>query len=838
MGSTPIPPTIVLDTSPLQGLFRGGVLGLLVEECRTVAIPTAVEQETRAYRRRVADRTRVPDLDEHAGIHVVPIADEDLAAAGAGPLGAYKGTHRYRWRGRDLERPELEAILVAQAKGATLVIEDEIAVRLAREVGLPVASTASLLSALEEAGRIPSAAERARIILASGYHQEDLVRLAGAGAAGGDAYDPAAVEARWQERWRQDRLHRAGDRPRAPKKYVLEMFPSPSGSMHMGHVRNYLAGDVLARYYRMRGFDVLHPFGWDAMGLPVENAAIEDHRHPAARTAENIRAFKADVVRLGLSYDWDREIDTSDPTYQKWSQWFFLEMHRRGLVYRRVGRVNWCPGCAVVLANEQVTEDGRCERSGDPVVERQMPEWALRITSFADALLSGLDTLKGWPSGITDMQRNWIGRSEEVEVDAQGVERTAVRYHLRDWGISRQRYWGTPIPIVYCPACDPEEKGIGVPEAELPVELPEIDVAEVLTGRGAAPLAKVPGFVRTICPSCGGPARREVETMDAFVDSAWYYARYLSPRDQERPFERADADRWLPVDVYVGGPEHAVLHLLYFRFWTRVMKELGLVAVEEPVTRLLVQGIVNGSDGRKMSKRWGNVVSPRALVDRYGADATRLYVMSAGPLENNLDWSDEPIEGCSRFLGRVWKLSQAHPASRKAEPSAEPCDAAVAIRRLSHGCLKRTTDGLERLSFNTAIAGVMETVKALARTNASQGAGVDAAWDEALRLIAVCLSPFAPHFADEIAERHGAREPLARTSWPEPDPALLVADAPRYAIQIDGELRAVVTAAAGAGRAEVEAAARGAPGVSGALEGREVRTVVFVPGRLLNFVLR
>ncbi len=802
------------------------------------------------------------------------------------------------------------------------------------------------------------------------------------------AYDPARIEPKWQQRWAASGVDRAGHRPAAHKKYVLEMFPYPSGNMHMGHVRNYLIGDVLARYYRARGFDVLHPFGWDALGLPAENAAIKDQRHPAERTAENIVTFNSDTQRLALSYDWDREVNTSDPSYYRWNQWFFIKMLERGIVYRRTSRVNWCPGCATVIANEQVKDDGKCERSGDIVEQRDMPEWAFRITAYAEQLLAGLETLKEWPDRITSMQRNWIGKSEGAELEfalpaggairvfttrldtifgctylvvapehplvekiataeqlpkiralvaelknqdaatrtdekaekkgvdtgafainpftgakvpvwvanfvlanygtgavmsvpahdqrdflfakkyglpitqviapikgewqvegaenastedgtlvasgaftgktsaearvgltaeaeKRGIGKKTVNFHLRDWGFSRQRYWGTPIPIVYCEKCDPERKGIPVPLEQLPVKLPDIDVKAVLTGRGEPPLAKVPSFVLTTCPKCGGPARRETETMDTFVDSTWYYARYLSPRDDRAPFERADADRWLPVDVYVGGPEHAVMHLLYFRFWTRVMKEMGLVGVDEPVKRLITQGIVK----------------------KHGADTARLYVMFAGPPENDFDWSDKQVEGCSRFLGRVWKLVQAHLSSAGAPLPAEVSPAAAAIRKIAHKCLKRVTESMEKLSFNTAIAGVMETLNSLNELPAASGADVDGAWNEALRAIATCLSPFAPHFADEVAELYGVKESLQGAPWPEFDPKLVVDDTVSYAVQVNGKLRGEVTVATGSGQAEVEPLARAVDTVKAQFEGKTVKKVIFVPKRLINFVV-
>jgi leucyl-tRNA synthetase len=826
-----------------------------------------------------------------------------------------------------------------------------------------------------------------------------------------DRYEPRSLEPRWQRRWEEAGAFRAGRRPGAEKRYVLEMFPYPSGAMHMGHGRVYTIGDAIARHLRMRGYDVLHPIGFDALGLPAENAAIKDGRHPGERTRENIVAFRQELKRLGFSFDWDREIATCDPEYYRWNQWFFLKMLERDLVYRRQGKANWCTGCQTVIANEQVVDDSRCERCESPVVEKTIPEWAFRITGYAQGLLDGLDRLGQWPERITTMQRNWIGRSDGADVDfalpgqdpirvfttridtifgctyavlapehplvekvttadrlpevrafvermrktdalertgenapkegvftgahavnpftgervpvwianfvlaeygtgavmsvpahdqrdlefarkyrlpvrvviqpaegprlpagdaleraytedgvlegsgpfgglgsaearrrmgahaeAKGFGKAEIRWHLRDWGFSRQRYWGTPIPVVYC-----EAHGIvPVPEKDLPVVLPE---KAIITGTGEPPLAKVPEFVNTTCPRCGKPARREVETMDTFVDSSWYHARYLSPKDDTRPLDPQMARRWLPVDVYVGGPEHAVMHLLYFRFWHRIMHELGLVHEDEPAVRLVTQGIVNGPDGRKMSKRWGNVVTPGPMVDRFGADTLRLFILFAAPPEKDIDWSDEQVEGLFRFLGRVWRIYHARQDCFGADAAAagRASGEFLELRRRTHRTVQRVTEAFEReLKFNTGIAALMELVNALYACE-PRGDPDRAAVREALLALAALLSPFAPHAAEELW--HEVLGPAARDRlladepWPSFDPALVAADTVTIAVQVNGKLRGEVQAPAEAGEAEVRALAQAEERVKAHLSGKTVRKVIFVPRRLVNFVV-
>src|SRR6184192_3863 len=764
--------------------------------------------------------------------------------------------------------------------------------------------------------------------------------------------------------------------------------------MHMGHVRVYAIADVLSRYNRKRGYDVLQPLGWDAFGLPAENAAIKEGLHPRIRTPKNIMTFKEDVQSLGISIDWTREIDTSEPEFYRWNQWFFLRMLERGLVYRRRAKVNFCPSCNTVLANEQV-EEGLCWRCGSKVEEREIPEWAFRITKYADRLLEGLDGLD-WPERVVAMQRNWIGRSDGLEIEfpavrskgdgfrvfttradtihgatyvaaapdhplvqklapaakkaeiaafaekvrvaaravgegaaaaekegldtgirvknpftgdtipvwvanfvlagygtgavmavpahdqrdfefaqkyglpirfvvrpsdeeaafdpakaekaftdygvladsgsfsglpseqarlaiaaeaqRRGIGNPAVNFHLRDWGISRQRYWGTPIPILYCQKCDPEGHGIPVPDEDLPVVLPDIDVKEVLTGKGEPPLAKVTSWVNIDCPSCGGPARREAETMDTFVDSSWYFARYLSPHEDKAPFLREDADRWLAIDTYVGGPEHAVLHLLYFRFWTKVMRELGLCRIDEPAQKLVTQGIVKGRDGEKMSKSKGNVVSPREIIDEFGADTARLFILFAAPAEKDMDWSDEQVQGQHRFLGRVWRLVQ---ASLPKIQGAKANGAVDDLRRRTHKTILRVTQQLERLQFNTAISSLMELSNA-----ATDWQGDPSSLRESLEVLVQLLAPFAPHIANELWPELGRSEELSTLHWPEADPSLVVDDAYQIAVQVNGKLRGEVQVAATAGEAEIRDTAARDPKVAGWLHGKTIKKVV------------
>ena len=823
-----------------------------------------------------------------------------------------------------------------------------------------------------------------------------------------DRYPFRDIEAKWQGVWEARKQFHVDVDPRRPKFYCLEMFPYPSGRIHMGHVRVYAIGDLLARYKWMRGYNVLHPMGWDAFGLPAENAAIEHNVHPAIWTYANIDNMKAQLKKMGISYDWDRELATCDPAYYRWEQLIFIRMLERGLAYRRRSTVNWCPSCQTVLANEQV-EAGRCWRCDSEVTPREIEGWFFKITAYAEELLEWCDRLPGWPERVITMQRNWIGRSEGAEFDlpvagrpeltvrvfttrldtvfgmtyavlapehplvdqvitdpaerarvaafraevareseierlaadrpkrglrlsarivnpfngaalplfiadyvlmgygtgaimavpgedqrdwdfakqhglaiietvkrpegwvgeaytGDGVKinsgfldglsvadakRTAtewlverglgvgkVNFRLRDWGISRQRYWGAPIPVLYCERC-----GM-VPEKEenLPVVLPR-DVQ--LSGKGGSPLADAPAFVNAPCPTCGGRARRETDTMDTFVESSWYFLRYCSPHFEGGMFERAAADYWMPVDQYIGGIEHAVLHLLYARFYTKVLRDLGLTKVDEPFTALLSQGMVI-KDGAKMSKSKGNVVDPDDLIRTYGADTARLFSLFAAPPEKDLDWNDHGVDGASRFLNRVWRFVMAHAqalrgAERVARPSTEP---GRTLRRTIHETIARVTDDIERdFHFNTAISAVMELVNALYAFEAASLDGVASAERAALlregvETVILLLGPIAPHVTEELWAQLGHRESVFAQRWPEADPAALRRAEVTVVLQVDGKVRGRLVVDIDAPEPRVRELALADDRIRPWVGGRAVERVVVVPNRLVNIVTR
>jgi len=834
-----------------------------------------------------------------------------------------------------------------------------------------------------------------------------------------ERYDPQRVETKWSEQWQQDpALYAAELNSTKPKYYVLEMLPYPSGALHMGHVRNYSIGDALARYMWMNGYNVLHPMGWDSFGLPAENAAIKNNTPPREWTLSNIANMKAQMKRLGFAYDWSREVTTCLPDYYRWNQWFFIKLFDQGLAYRKKSKVNWCPKCATVLANEQVV-GGYCWRHEDTLVEqRELEQWFLRTTKYAEELLRDLDKLEGWPEKVRTMQRNWIGRSEGALVDfdlggtvgpagstitvfttridtifgatsvqlapehplvadmtannadlrakvetliaeqrkareagdigeiekhgiftgryaknpfnhealpiwvanyilmdygtgaimsvpahderdyefakkyklpvrvviiptggesdetvmdpplpfasddglvvnsgqfsglnspealkamadfaeKNGFGKATVTFRLKDWGVSRQRYWGTPIPMLYCA----KDGIVAVPEKDLPVLLPEhVDI----TLTGASPLANVPEFVNATCPKCGGPARRETDTMDTFVDSSWYFYRYTNAHNDRAPFDSNEIAYWFPIDQYIGGVEHAILHLIYSRFWTKFMRDLGLVKNDEPVERLFTQGMVI-KDGAKMSKNLGNVVSPDEMVARYGADAARLYSLFAAPPDRDLDWKDSGIEGIHRFLGRVYRFIMRHANSAHesmVETGLAPSPEARQIQRKLHQTMKRVTDDFKgRWHFNTCIAAIMELVNELygVEEKIAQGVVPAALLARVQRDLVLLLAPFAPYLAHELWETLGGKGSLLRAPWPKYDPALAKEEEIEIPVQINGKLRSRIVVPADVDEPFVKERAFADEKVITAMAGKQLVKWIYVPAKLVNIVLR
>jgi leucyl-tRNA synthetase len=829
-------------------------------------------------------------------------------------------------------------------------------------------------------------------------------------------YNPQQVEAKWQRRWEEDRLFEAEPDPSRKKYYVLEMLPYPSGTLHMGHMRNYTIGDVVARYKRMSGFNVLHPIGWDAFGLPAENAAIRRGTPPRDWTNSNIAQMKAVCKRFGFSYDWRREISTCEPEYYRWNQWFFLRLLERGLAYRRQSRVNWCPQCQTVLANEQVI-DGYCWQHEMTLVEvKEIEQWFLRITEYADALLDDIRELAaGWPERVLAMQENWIGKSrgarvrfdmpdglslevfttridtiygvsallvsashpslremltglpgsaaieerlkamrqrstrladietgekegfftgrfvvnpfsgEQVPVwvanfvlaeygtgavmcvpahdqrdyefaekyrlpvkiviqpaqgpaleagqlseayteygvlidsgpytglmslealetmvaaaEAKGFGKAETTYRLKDWGISRQRYWGTPIPVVYC-----EQDGIvAVPDTELPVRLPG-NVA--LTGHGQSPLASDPQFVNTTCPKCGGEARRETDTMDTFIDSSWYFYRYTDPHNGRAPFDKEKVAYWFPIDQYIGGVEHAILHLIYSRFFCKVMNGLGLINHREPVQRLFSQGMVL-KDGAKMSKSKGNVVGAVDMAAKYGCDTGRVYTLFAAPPERDLEWSEQGIEGAARFLNRAYRLVAGHAGelrtlddtdSSHGGGSAPVTAEERRLLRKTHQTLRHVTEDMEgRWHFNTDVAMMMELVNELTDLDRAVKSGAirPKALKKVLEILVLTLSPFAPHLADELWETLGNSGSTLRAPWPAWDAELAQEEEIEIPVQINGKVRSRIQAPAGLNEEEMRRRVLEDPKVAQYLNGRQITKVIIVPEKLVSIV--
>jgi len=827
-----------------------------------------------------------------------------------------------------------------------------------------------------------------------------------------ERYSFPEIESKWQKKWVENKAYQTEENSSKPKYYALAMFPYPSGDLHMGHVRNYSIADVIARYKRMTGHNVLHPIGWDAFGLPAENAAIKHQTPPADWTWKNIANMRRQLQEMGISYDWDREMATCHPGYYKWTQWLFLEFHKHGLVYKKKAAVNWCPSCATVLANEQVV-DGGCERCDTLVTKKSLEQWFFKITDYADVLLQDLDKLPGWPEKVKTMQRNWIGRSEGVEVkfalegrpekiavyttridtlfgvsylvlapehplvlelvsgtdyeadvmafiekmkglneiartstDAEkeglfigayclnplsgkrvpiwianyvlveygtgavmgvpahderdfefatkyhleiktvivppessseekdlplesaftgegimvnsdafdglgseealeriadeaerlGIGQRKVNFRLRDWLISRQRYWGAPIPMIYCDSCGT----VPVPEEQLPVMLP----SDVVFKSGENPLATSPLFIETTCPKCGGVARRETDTMDTFACSSWYFLRYTDPRNTEEAFSKNAVNQWMNVDQYVGGVEHAILHLLYARFFTKGLKDFGYLEADEPFQNLLTQGMVC-MNGSKMSKSKGNVVSPGAIIGKYGADTARLFILFAAPPERDLEWSDQGVEGCYRFLNRIWRLVAQYEPLLRASTSSDLADkwknlddASKEMRRHTHMAIQRVTIDIgKRYNFNTAISTIMEWVNALyiykERPTADPLVG-----REALEGILVLLAPIAPHITEELWQELGHTESIHLQPWPKVDEAALVQDEVTVILQVNGKVRERIQVAAEISAAELEKLVLAQPKVVEWTQGKTIVKVITVPGKLVNIVVK
>jgi leucyl-tRNA synthetase len=639
-------------------------------------------------------------------------------------------------------------------------------------------------------------------------------------------YDFATIEPRWRHQWAEENTYRTPVPQDGQETfYCLDFFPYPSGyGLSVGHGRNYVPGDVVARYQRMRGKAVLRPMGWDAFGLPAENEAMAQGTHPAESTAQYAANYRRQLDLLGCSYDWEREINSTDPAYYRWTQWLFLLCYHRGLAYRAAAPVNWCDTCQTVLASEEI-EEGTCWRCHQPVIQRTQMQWFLRTTAYAEELSRCLDEVD-WPESIVAMQRNWIGRSEEGG---------AVSYRLRDWLVSRQRYWGAPIPIVHCPTCGQ----VPVPESELPVRLPPMPDFRP-RGDGRSPLANVPEFVHTTCPQCGGPAERETDTLTGFVCSSWYYLRFVSPHETERPFDPEQAARWLPVDMYLGGAEHAIGHLIYARFCTKVLADAGMISFREPFPVLRSQGVLHKRDPRtgrpeRMSKSRGNVVTPDSVIERYGADVTRLYILFIAPFEAGAIWEVEEdgetpqhIEGVRRFHERVWRLAQPGapaPAAGKADE---------AIQRAMHRAIRDVTAEIEAMRYNTAISALMTFSSALEEHRARHGD--TPVFYEARRTLVLLLAPLAPFITEEAWRLWGEAGSVHRQRWPEYDPEMARPAEVTIAIQVDGRVRDRITVPADMDEDAVRAAALGTPLVQRALEGREVGHVIVVPGKVVNVV--
>lgn len=633
--------------------------------------------------------------------------------------------------------------------------------------------------------------------------------------------DVRAIEDRWRRAWEEQGIYRTPEPSTRPKMYVLDFFPYPSGDgLSVGHARNYVPTDVLARYFRMRGHAVLHPMGWDAFGLPAENEALFKRRHPRDTTREYSANYRRQLRLIGCSYDWSREISTSDPEFYRWTEWGFLLLLRRGLAYRAMGWQWWCPKCRTILANEQV-ENGRCWRHTDtPVEKRELEQWYVRTTAYADRLLHDLERVD-WPEHIKTMQRNWIGRSEEGGT---------VRYHLHDWLVSRQRYWGAPIPVVYCDQCGI----VPVPEHQLPVLLPEVESYEP-AGTGRSPLDAMPEFVHTSCPRCTGPARRETDTLDGFADSNWYFLRFADPSYRAGPWNPEAIRYWMPVDWYVGGAEQAIMHLLYARFFTKVLFDEGFIGFEEPFIRLRSQGsMLSPVDGLRMSKSRGNVVTPDEVVDIYGADALRVAVMFIGPFEQDVAWNPAVAAGAARFVRRLYRLLMEHRKAETGNGKQETAELRREVESRLHQLIKSAGEAIEKFRFNTLISELMAFLND-AEAWEPQFTGTTL-WDEMMNTLVRICAPVTPFVAEDAWHALGGEGSIHHAQWPEYDASLVQDLTQTVIIQIDGRVRDRIVVPPDADRNTHVLLASARSRVRDAIGKRTVKQVVVVPGKVINFV--
>lgn len=622
-------------------------------------------------------------------------------------------------------------------------------------------------------------------------------------------YDHKKIEKKWQKEWDKKKVYKTSDISKKKKMYILDMFPYPSGEgLHVGHPRGYIATDVYSRMKRMQGFNVLHPMGWDAFGLPAEQYAIKNKVHPEVAVKKNVKRYKEQLSILGPDYDWSREVNTTDPEYYKWTQWIFLQLYKKGLAYESYEPINWCPVDKTGLANEDV-EDGRCERCGALVEKRPMRQWVLAITKYADRLIDDLESLD-WPNSVKESQRNWIGR-EEVNGEK--------KYRLNDWVFSRQRYWGEPIPIVHCESCGV----VPVPEKDLPVILPKVKNYEP-TDTGESPLATISKWVNTKCPKCKGFAKRETNTMPSWAGSSWYYLRYEDPQNKKALVDLKNEKYWSPVDLYVGGMEHATRHLIYARFWHKFLYDIKVVKKKEPFKRLVNQGLIMATDGRKMSKRWGNVVNPDDVVKIYGADTFRLYEMFIGPFDQSAYWNTDSIIGPRRFLERVWKL-QYSVSNKKSSKDVE---------KILHKTIKKISDDIENMRFNTAISSMMVFVGEMDSLLKSEFNILNK--NDYKKFLQI-LAPFAPHITEEIWRELGEKKTIHQFLWPKFNDKLVIEDELKIIIQVNGKLRGEIFVLADTSEEEIKEKSLMQESVKKYIKDQIIKKIIYVKGRLINIVI-